>query len=229
MVDIKMNRQSARNNLLRAVNSTISILKNKTVSKDVDSTMYLKSIEGYRMGIRSSVRALWNGTWGYFEFVDAMMLAIERGYTQAWYEGAKMYGINPEDMTQAEHDRLTEEVMKETSYINGFAQAIMDNNKFMGGKLEPLFYRAEMWVNGYTRVLNIAKTLAAKDQRQIWVLNPAEHCSSCRKLDGKVKRASYWLAHITPKSWALQCRGNCKCTLEPTDKPISRGPLPMGL
>jgi len=181
------------------------------------------------MNIRSSVRALWLGVWDYFSFVDAMMLAIERGYTQAWHEGAKVYGINPEDMTQEEHIRLTEEVMKETSFINGFAQAIIGNNKFVGGKLEPLFFRAEMWVQGYTRIMNIAKALAAKDQKLQWSLHPAEHCSSCRSLNGKVKRASYWVAHVTPKSWSLQCRSGCKCTLEPTDKPITRGPLPMGM
>ena len=144
--------------------------------------MLLKTIEGYRLNIRSAVRGLWNSTWDYSNFIDQMMLAIERAYTQAWHEGAAMYGISPEDMTQEEHDRLTQEVMKETTFIHGFAQAIIDHNKAAGGKLEALFTRAEMWVNGYTRILNLSKALAAKDQKQIWTLHPAEHCESCKPI-----------------------------------------------
>jgi hypothetical protein len=190
--------------------------------------MLLKTIQGYRLNIRAAVRGLWTGTWDYFSFVDQMMLAIERGYTQAWHEGALMYGIRPEDMTTEEHARLSAEVMKETTFINGFAQAIMDTNKVSGGKLEPLFYRAELWINGYNRVRVLGSTYAAKDQPLIWNLHPAEHCSACRSLSGKVKRSSYWAAHVTPRSWSLNCRSNCKCTLDPTNKPVSRGPLPMG-
>jgi hypothetical protein len=54
------------------------------------------------------------------------------------------------------------------------------------------------------------------------------NCNDCLKLEGKVKRASVWEASgIRPQSHALECRGyNCQCSLEETNEPLSRGPLP---
>jgi len=94
--------------------------------------MLLKTIEGYRLNIRAGIRGLWNGTWDYYTFLDQMSLAIERGFTQAWYEGAKIYGISPGELTEEEHLRLLDEVNKETVFIANLGQAIVANSKAMG-------------------------------------------------------------------------------------------------
>jgi hypothetical protein len=199
---------------------------------EVDVSMLLKSIDSYRMNIRSSVRGLWNGTWDYYAFYDQMSLAIERGFTQAWYEGAKIYGINPDELTDEEHAAITSEVDKEMGFIYGLGQAIMANAKAFGGKLAPLFSRAELWISAYNRVRIMGSTYAAKDQKQEWVYGDTQHCGDCFNYNGRVYRASTWKKHnIYPKMYGLGCKGyHCECKFEPTDKPLNKGypPRPRG-
>jgi len=200
---------------------------------EVDITMLLKSIEGYRLNIRSAVRALWSGVWDYYAFIDAMSLAIERGFTQAWYEGAKIYGVNPSELTEEEHMRLTQEVNTETGFINGLGQAIMANTKVMGGKLTPLITRAELWVSGYNRVRVLGSSYAAKDQKLQFNLGMSkEHCVDCTKYNGRIYRASTWRKYdIQPRSYSLACRGyNCLCFFSPTNAHATPGfpPRPSG-
>ncbi len=52
------------------------------------------------------------------------------------------------------------------------------------------------------------------------------NCNSCQKLNGKIKRGSYWQKTIMPRSRNLECGGwRCCCDLVPTDDPISKGKL----
>jgi hypothetical protein len=194
--------------------------------------MLLKSIEGYRLNIRSAVRGFWNGTFDYFAFRDQMSLAIERGFTQAWYEGAKIYGINPSELTQEEHDALTAEVNKEIGFIGGLGQAIMANQKSFGGKLQPLLTRSELWVSAYNRVRILGSSYAAKDQKVRWEYGDTEHCVDCLKYNGRVYRASIWRKYdIQPRSYRLACHGyHCLCEFIPTDAPCTPGfpPQPSG-
>lgn len=188
--------------------------------------MLLKSIEGYRLNIRTAVRALWSGTWDFYTFMDEMSLAIERAFTQAWYEGAKIYGVNPDELTEEEHARIVSEVNAETAYIGNFGQSIVVNSKAFGGKLSPLFSRAELWVTAYNRVRILASTYAAKDQKLEWHLGPTkEHCHSCSRYNGRVYRASIWRRHnIQPKMYELECRGyNCLCYFSVTNAPTNKG------
>ena len=88
--------------------------------------------------------------------------------------------------------------------------------------------RIPMWVNRYNDVVNTAKIMAGGDKKLKWVLGPTEHCSSCSKLAGKVKRGSVWIASgIQPQSRSLACGGyNCQCSLQPTTDRASAGRLP---
>lgn len=194
--------------------------------------MLLKSIEGYRLNIRSAVRALWSGVWDYYTFIDAMSLAIERGFTQAWYEGAKIYGISPGELTQEEHNALASEVMKEIGFIGNLGQAINANTKAMGGKLSPFITRSELWVAGYNRVRTLGGMWAARDQKQAWRYGDTRHCADCLNYNGRVYRASVWRKHgIYPQMYELECRGyHCQCRLEVTNEPASKGypPRPRG-
>lgn len=188
----------------------------------------MKDIKGYRLNIRAAVRSLWNGNIDFVSFFSQMQAAIRRGFTQAWAEGAAVYGVKPDEYTDAERARLAQEIVQESQYIMRFADAIEAHSKKNGGKLEPLFTRAELWIAAYDRILNLAIAYAGKDQKLRWTLHPAEHCKSCVRLSGKVKRSSYWVEHdVYPKHWGkLICKGGCHCSLEPTDEPLSKGPLP---
>ncbi|RPJ24235.1 MAG: hypothetical protein EHM35_16535 [Planctomycetaceae bacterium] len=189
-------------------------------------------VDFYRSTWRSIVRGMWSGALSYEQAFDAAMTNISRGLTQAWYEGAKEVGILPADLTPEERIALEQAKNSEMQYINGFLEHIEANSKANKGKLQPLFTRAEMWANRYNDVRNQAKLEANTDPKLEWQLNvvrgAVEHCSSCAKVAGKIKRASTW-AHSPwkPQARGLECKGFlCACGLVPTDKPLTRGRLP---
>lgn len=185
----------------------------------------------YRAAIRSAVRGLWTGEFDYEQFYDAMLVAIRMHLPRAWHEGARQCGVLPGELTQEERKALEQATLYETQWINRFATAIEEGNKANGGKLTPLFRRAEVWIGRWQGVRSRAMAMACADRKLKWTLGAAEHCSSCLKLNGKIKRASFWNERgILPRvhnAPYLECGGwRCQCTLVPTDEPASKGPLP---
>ena len=184
-----------------------------------------------RSGIRAAVRGLWNGTFDFNHFVTAMGTAIDRGLTFAWNEGAAEVGVRPDEMTDAERNMLQQRIADQMQHVVNFAQVIMDGSKANGGKLGPLHKRAEMWSAQYQSALNQGRIMAGGDLKYRWTLGDAEHCASCLRLNGKVKRGSFWQrTGILPRvagALYLICRGfKCQCSLMLTDEPMSKGPLP---
>jgi len=183
----------------------------------------------YRAEIRGITRGLWTGAYDYDQAFELMMFNIRAGLTNAWHNGMREVGLQPTDMTAEERTQLEQVIYSEFSHIDGFLTAIEQGSKANGGKLGPLMARADLWINRYRDVQNQAKQAAKNDPKLEWILGPTEeHCSSCSRLNGKVKRASVWRrANIRPQIQDLACRGfNCLCILQPTDKPLSKGPLP---
>lgn len=184
----------------------------------------------YRRELRSSVRALWSGAVNIGGFYDMFITAIRVGLTRAFWKGMKEGGIKPDEATAEEKAYLSQAIAEQYGYITGFAVAIADNTKALGGKLTPLLSRTELWVQAYTVVFNKARAFADANGKYMWVLgNTKEHCDSCLKLNGKVKRMSYWEEHVMPRTRDLECGGwRCQCSLIPTDEPLSKGRLPGG-
>lgn len=185
----------------------------------------------YRSEIRAAVRGLWSGVLSYFDFWDAMSAAINRSLTGAWHTGMKDCGVLPDEMTPQESAALMQRIIYEHQWIDGFGNAIEQGSKANGGKLTPLYSRAEIWIGRWEGVRTEARVLACRDKKLKWTLGPTEHCASCMKLAGQVRRASFWNEKgVLPRvhgSPFLACHGfRCQCTLEPTDEPASRGPLP---
>lgn len=195
------------------------------------SGLVVLSTAEYRTALRAAIRALWTGAVDYYGFYDMMDSAVRRHTTRAFLDGARECGIREDELSEAERQRIDGFVMYERIWINGFAEAIEAGSKENGGQLGPLFSRAEIWIGRYEGVVAAARAMACADKKLKWTLGAAEHCRSCLKLDGKVKRGSYWHERgILPRvhgAWYLECRGfRCQCTLEPTDDPLSKGPLP---
>jgi len=191
------------------------------------------SINQYRKGLRSATRGLWNGSLDRRQFRSAMNGVIDRRLFQAWLEGAAECGIDAADLTVDEQADLAKAIREEQSNVPAFADRIQENSKVNKGKLIPLLDRINnLWVNRYRDLRNQAKTIACKDKKFIWKLGATEvHCSTCPKLDGKVKRGSVWtkagIRPQNPPNSAIECGGwNCLCELLPTNKPVSKGPLP---
>ena len=189
-------------------------------------------VSNFRAGLRSAIRALWAGVWGEAEFIGAVGDSIETAYPQAWLEGAKACGIiSLDELTVLEQNALRQATYDQFAYIPPFADAVVAGSRANGGKLAPLLRRADMWVNGYNGIVAKAKTMSCGDLKGAWRLGATEvHCSTCSALNGKVKRMSYWAAHVLPQNPPnpkLECGGwRCDCTIEPTDLPLSKGKLP---
>lgn len=189
------------------------------------------AISNYRAVLRSAVRGLWSGAIVVAQFDENMRLAISRYLTEAFNAGAKECGIKPDELTIDEQQALADMLVAETTFVSGFATAIDEGSRANKGKLTPLFTRLEMWVNRYNDIKNQAKILTCKDVKLEWIYGDTVHCSTCLSLNGKVKRASQWQASgiqpQSPPNDMLECGGwRCQCTLQQTDKPVSKGPLP---
>jgi hypothetical protein len=147
----------------------------------------------YRGAIRRAVLGLWSGVLDYYQFWDMMDSAIRIHITRAFYEGAAQCNIAPSELTPAERQKIKEFIIYEGQWIDGFAAAIEQGSKANGGKLAPLHSRAEIWIGRWEGVKSAAMAMACADKKLEWVLGATEkHCSSCLKLAGKIKRASYW-------------------------------------
>lgn len=188
---------------------------------------FLKSATTYRGRLRSIARGLWSGVYSQVEFVDEIIDAIEFEFPRAWNEGAARCGIAPQELTPAELDKLRITMNEEFTHIPKFMNYVVENRRGVG-LLRDVNRRAAFWSQAYMRVANLAQIMACQDKKLKWTLHPAEHCFSCLKLDGKVKRASFWASQgVHPKAYnKLECKQNCKCTLEPTDDPATAGALP---
>lgn len=188
------------------------------------------SLASYKASLRPIVRAYWSGVFDQQTFTEEMTFAIADGLDQAFAEGAKQCGILPEDYTDAENKALTDSIKKEQGHIGNLESFVFEHRKGEG-KLGEAFARLNDWALRYTDVSNQAKALTCKDKKLEWRVGPTEHCRTCAKLNGKVKRASVWdssgIRPQNPPNPLLVCKGfRCQCELFVTNKPVSKGPLP---
>jgi len=186
---------------------------------------------GYTSDLRAIFRGYWSGVFNQDQFNDLMFNSIDRWLTRAWQAGAKAAGIMPDEITIDEQLKLAAIVFREYSFVPKLSQFIQANNKANGGLLGTVFARVPIWAMRYKDVYNTALASAKSDPKLEWTLGKTEkHCGSCSKLHGKVKRASWWAEHVMPQSPPnpnLECQGwHCDCSLNPTDKPMSRGRMP---
>jgi hypothetical protein len=166
---------------------------------------------------------------------DLFVFNIRAGLTAAWHRGMRSVGLQPVDMTPQERIELAQIIQNETSRVFPFLIDVEQNSKANGGKLGPHTTRVNTWANRFPDVENRARLVAQNDPKLEWQINvvrQVEHnCNTCLRLNGKVKRASAWqradLHPQNPPNPHLECEGwLCGCALLPSDKPLSRGPLP---
>lgn len=187
-----------------------------------------KTIELYGRRLRGLVNGLWNGSINRSTFTDSVGRALRREFNNAWAEGARTQGIEFFELTPEEQAKLDELISEQSGFISSLADFVQAHLKADGFKLGMAQSRVPMWMNRYNDVMNTAKTMAGADKKLKWTLGQTDHCSSCLKLAGKVKRGSFWIASgIQPQSSSLACGGwRCQCTLLPTTDRASPGRLP---
>lgn len=193
----------------------------------------LRSVASYRAALRAAVRGLWSGTYNQVEFFDAFEDAIRRHFREAWAAGMAEAGMSLEDMNLEERARLEELIWIELGFIFGFADDISAASKAGGFPLQPHLDRVEMWMARYGGVKAEALQRARTDPVLEWETHADESCTSCGKLHGQRRRASVWKRlDLRPQSMRLKCMQSaggvpvCKCTLNVTDQPPTRGRVP---
>ena len=182
------------------------------------------SVVSFRRGVRSAIRGLWSGGLSRSQFNSSLSTVIKGELTSAWTEGAKECGITAEELTEDELKARDAFIKEQQGYVSGFGGDIREVDKLNKGKLNPLFERAEMWVNRWNDAKNQGKLLACKNKKITWIIGPTEsHCPDCSKYNGKIYRASNW-GDIRPQHPNLACHGyRCLCSFQVTDKRVSRG------
>ena len=200
-------------------------------TKPVNTISGKGGISQFRRQTRAAIRGLWSGALNKNQAFDAFTSAIERAIDRAWAEGAAECGIQPDEFTEAEIEARDEFVFNQTDNLRKFINDIEKQSKVNGGKITPLLQRNEMWVNQYSSAKQQSEALACADEKREWKVGRTEHCRTCLGLNGQVRRLSFWVNNVLPRNAPnekLECGGfRCQCVLAKTNKPISRGRLPL--
>lgn len=205
--------------------------------KEIDGKIVAKARApdqaAYARALRSVVYGLWAGRLDLFSAVDAFFAAMRLYLPAAWLEGVREAGISPSEMTVRELAAMREATRADYNYVMGFARAIEKGSKANKGKLAALQPRLSLWVNRYASVRNQALQMAGGDQKLEWVRDARDSCSSCLMLEGRIYRASVWLAAgLRPQGKNLACQRHakgatvCRCSFRKTDKPATPGTPP---
>lgn len=205
-------------------------MSNPTLNDVYES--HTKTIEQYGISLRTAARGLWAGRTTIEDFIEMMESSIRRGFNRAWNEGAKSCGILPGERTRAEQEKLDQLIAQQKGFIFGFGEWIEENSKAEKKLLRNVLARLQLWINRYEETKAIAQQMTCQDQKLEWIWDPRkEHCQTCRKLNGRVYRASIWQQiDIRPRDTRpgkLECRGfRCGCELAVTDKRVTPGRRP---
>lgn len=194
------------------------------------------SVAQYNSALRAPARGYAIRVFDYFQFWDGMDAAIRLYLTRAWYAGAAECDIAASELSPEEKTALDNMIRGERDNIDGLATFIAsirtDDGTLPNDVRASLFARVDLWAQRYKDAQNQARVMACGDRKLIWVLGATEeHCKTCLKLEGKVKRASQWdaagIRPQNPPNAMLECGGwRCDCGLVQTDAPMSKGPLP---
>jgi hypothetical protein len=190
----------------------------------------------FRQQVRSAVYGAWSGKLTPFDAADTLMLAVERAFRNAWYEGARQAGITPDELTISERNRLQAEINDQLRFVFGFIDDVAARSRAAHALLRSHMHRVELWTMRYNQIVDLARTLAVADQKLVWTLHALESCPDCLRLAGRVHRASVWRRYgCLPRAPRLNCMASahgvpvCKCELLPTALRASPGhPPDMG-
>ena len=185
----------------------------------------------YGRRLRGLARGLWAGEIDTFQFTDSFLMAMERGFEQAWSEGARSCGIEPSERTDEEATRLNTFIFSQAPHVPGLATWIQERTREEGKKLSAVLHRIGIWTNRYNELMSIAQTMACADQKFKWTRGGTKQpCGDCLGYHGRVHRGSVWAKYdIRPQHQSLGCKGyKCQCSLDPTDEPVTPG-RPAGM
>lgn len=178
--------------------------------------------------ITGLVRGVYSGAVG-GQFIDTMANVISgqltQAYRQAWEDEGMTEYFAPEYLATS----LETMILNQYDYVDQFYRDIVDA-RVDATSIDPLLIRASMWANRWNEAYNEAVRLITVENggKLIWEYGEAEHCETCRSLNGIVAFAKEWdTLGVKPQNAPnnqLECGGwNCQCALVQTDKRRSPG------
>lgn len=186
-----------------------------------------KSEDFFLAQVEGLVRSLYGNFIG-GEFIDTMANLIsgqirdayEKAYFDAGYEG---------ELPSYLETSYQDFVLEQYNFVDRFFRDIIDA-RIDGKPIDSLLNRARLWAGRWKEAYQKATVLITKNEggNMEWVYSDAEHCNTCRSLNGIVASAREWEASgFKPQGRMLDCKGyNCKCELKPTKK--RRSPNALG-
>ena len=171
-----------------------------------------KSEENFGITLRKTATRLWRGQAAKAEFIDAFWLGVERGLWRAALEGIGSLGFAEDELSPTESAKLVSIIDAMRAFVPALADWIEENSQANGGQFVAVTNRVtQNWVNRYQQVYQQAQALVGRDLKAMWWLGIAEHCKSCLKLAGKIRRWSWWnergILPRVPGAEYLECRG----------------------
>lgn len=183
-----------------------------------------KTVATYYRSLSSLVRAVYAGVM-YSEFIDLAYSVMNNELNQAKQAAYDAGGVEPFPEAEDYVDRVR---ASEASFLPAFYEDIQ-TARANKSPIEPLLARCQVWANRWNDVYNSVLSMisAIFGEKQIWVLGQAEHCNTCRSLNGIVAYAKEWqelgVSPQNPPNTYLDCGGwNCKCALVATDQRKTR-------
>lgn len=180
--------------------------------------------------IRKNAAAYWQeGVAG--SFISRMNQTIKFGLRDAWSLAADDLGIAPDEITPEELKERDAIITEEQSHVRDLLAYLKELANDRTRKLSDADARLDLWAERFGDMQNKAKLILGRDTRLEWVYGDTEHCNSCARLNGIVKRASFWVKHGVqpgnPPNEKLECGGwRCQCNLVPSESRLSPGKLP---
>jgi len=156
-------------------------------------------------------------------FIDTMANLISGQLTDAYWRAWASEGFFSE-IPDWLNSALEQDILNQYSYVDQFYRDIVDA-RIDKLPIDPLLARADMWANQYNNSYNEAIRLINLKfgGKLTWVYGDADHCGTCRQLNGLTAFASEWeAAGVRPQSPpnpVLDCGGwRCACSLVHADK-----------
>lgn len=189
-----------------------------------------KSIQSTRIDYEDRVDDLFvsavNGDISRVRFGNALRSLNQTTIPRAYSDGLEDGGLDRNALDETDLDWISNWISEQRSFVIAVSDAIYKDDRVTAEEAQG---KGIMWWNksiapAYYEGLASASTNAAFE----WVLGNAEHCYSCLKLNGQRRRLKFWRRTVMPKDQFLECKGfNCRCELKLTNRPLSRGRLPV--
>lgn len=184
----------------------------------------IKTIGEFRSRLWQAVLRLFHGG-SEANFIASFARSIDRDLTEAWNEGGRSVGVDPDEMTADDLIILDSIISNENDFILNLTgdieaarQEELDEEKFTS----KFGARVDLWANRYTETANRARMHFGAQARFQWQLGKTEdHCATCARLNGIIAFGREWeqarLHPQMPPNPLLECGGwRCDCRFKPT-------------